>query len=51
MSFWAFYDNSGLYLLQKISKGYRIFPKTNEEVRPFPKMFEKTKKKLANLNR
>ena len=27
-----FYDTSGLF--QKISEGYRRFPKTNEEVRP-----------------
>ena len=43
-SFWPFYDNSGLF--QKISEGYRRFPKTNEEVRPLPKMSEEPSKHL-----
>ena len=47
MSFCPFYDNSGLYLLQKISKGYQIFPKTNEEVRPLSKMSEEPSKHLT----
>ena len=44
-SFWPFYDNSGLF--QKISEGYRRFPKTNEEVRPLPKMSEEPSKHLT----
>ena len=43
-SFWPFYDNSGLF--QKISEGYRRFPKTYEEVRPLPKMSEEPSKHL-----
>ena len=47
-SFRPFYDKSRLF--QKISKGYRRFPKTKEEVRPLPKMFEEPSKHLTVIS-
>ena len=44
-SFRPFYNTSGLF--QKISEGYRRFPKTNVDVRWLPKMSEEPSKHLT----